>query len=485
MTDVIAVNVARDALANLPEGTSHGEIPAPEEVYLPPSHQKAMDPNNMLVTGMRGAGKTFWWMALQQPAVRKLLSEATAQSGLSESTEVRTGFGITPALEEYPDKDVLRDLMRTSIEPRIIWRTVQAWQLAEADHPIRHEASWRERVTYVDANSEETARLFQEADANFDKRDVFLLILFDALDRCSDDWKDMYRLIRGLMQTALDMRSYRRLRVKVFLRSDQVDETRIADFPDASKVLSSSVELGWPARELYGLLWHNLINGSNGEVFRKFLSHGNWASTVVEEKALYPVPRQLISSDESQREKFHDIAGPWMGRNARRGFPYTWIPNHLGDAEKRVSPRSFLKALRTAAEDTAEHHPEYAHALHFDSIKRGVQAASETRVGELREDFPWVHRVLEPLAGMTVPCRFEEIEERWNDKRVLERLTEDVEQDDVKLPPIHIDDGTEGVRQDLQTLGIFLRLPDGRVNVPDVFRVGYGLGRKGGVRPAR
>ena len=438
----------------------------------------------MLVTGMRGAGKTFWWAALQQPAVRNLIGQTTERSALSESTEVRTGFGIRPALEQYPDKDVLTALMLAGIEPRLIWRTVQAWQLAGVDHPIRREETWQARTTYVGGNPEATALLFQEADAKFDKSGAFFLVLFDALDRCSDDWKDMYRLIRGLMQTALDMRSYRRLRVKIFLRSDQVDETQIADFPDASKVLSSSVELGWPARELYGLLWHNLINKRHGEVFRTFLGHRNWSSTVVEEKSLYPVPRQLIANDESQREKFHGITGRWMGRNARRGFPYTWIPNHLGDAEKRVSPRSFLKALRTAAEDTAEHHPDHPHALHFDSIKRGVQAASGIRVAELREDFPWVHLVLDPLAGMTVPCRFGEIEERWSDKHVLERLTEDVEQNDVKLPPLHIDDGADGVRQDLQTLGIFLRLPDGRVNIPDVFRVGYGLGRKGGVRPA-
>lgn len=483
MANIIDVEVARAALAGLPEGTSYDESPAPEEVYLPPSHLKAMDPNNMLVTGMRGAGKTFWWAALQQAAVRKLIGQ-TVRSALSESTEIRTGFGIRPALEQYPDKDVLRALMLKGVEPRLIWRTVQAWQLAGVDHPIRCEETWQARATYVGGNPEVTAQLFQEADAKFDQSGVFLLVLFDALDRCSDDWKDMYRLIRGLMQTALEMRSYRRLRVKMFLRSDQVDETRIADFPDASKVLSSSVELGWPARELYGLLWHNLINGCTGEVFRTFLGRRNWTSTVVDERSLYPVPRQLIANDESQREKFHGMTGKWMGRNARRGFPYTWIPNHLGDAEKRVSPRSFLKALRTAAEDTAEVHPGHPHALHFDSIKRGVQAASGIRVAELREDYPWVHLVLEPLAGMTVPCKFEEIEERWSQQHVLERLTEDVEQNEVKLPPLHIDDRANGVRQDLQTLGMFLRLPDGRVNIPDVFRVGYGLGRKGGVRPA-
>ena len=39
--------------------------PPPKHIYLPPSHLKAMDPDNILVTGMRGAGKTFWWSALQ------------------------------------------------------------------------------------------------------------------------------------------------------------------------------------------------------------------------------------------------------------------------------------------------------------------------------------------------------------------------------------------------------------------------------------
>ena len=167
MAGMINVEVARAALAGLPEGTRYDENPAPEEVYLPPSHLKAMDPNNMLVTGMRGAGKTFWWAALQQPAVRKLISQTTERSALSESTEVRTGFGIRPALDQYPDKDVLRSLMH-SVEPRLIWRTVQAWQLAALDHPIRREETWPARAAYVLGNPEPTARLFQEADAKFD-----------------------------------------------------------------------------------------------------------------------------------------------------------------------------------------------------------------------------------------------------------------------------------------------------------------------------
>ena len=60
MAQAIDVGAAREALARLPEGTSHGEPPAPEHVYLPRSHLKALDPGRLLVTGMRGAGKTFW-----------------------------------------------------------------------------------------------------------------------------------------------------------------------------------------------------------------------------------------------------------------------------------------------------------------------------------------------------------------------------------------------------------------------------------------
>ena len=485
MTGAIDVTQVRRALTKLPQEVWHGETPRPEQVYLPASHLKAMDPDNMLVTGMRGAGKTFWWSALQNPQVRQLIRQPGNRSTLTENTEVRPGFGIRPAPDEYPGQDVLRLLIQSGVEPRTIWRAVQARQLVQKKHPLRQLKSWRERTSYVDEHSGTIEHFFYDKDRELDSKGIHSLLLFDALDRCSDDWTIMYRLIRGLMQHALDMRSYRRLRVKMFLRSDQVDEARIADFPDASKVLSSSVELNWPRRDLYGLLWHYLVNGPDSGIFRNFLWSGKWNFTTVGEQRLFTVPRHLVNDEDLQRQRFHVIAGPWMGTDPRRGFPYTWIPNHLGDTVGKVSPRSFLAALRTAAEDTEDQYPEHRNALHYSSINRGVQQASQIRVTELREDYPWVNRVLKPLAGMVVPCDFGNISRRWREKGVLDRLKKDVGQDDVKLPPRRLARGAPGVREDLESLRVFLRLWDGRVNIPDVFRVGYGLGRKGGVKPVR
>ena len=131
----IDVNMVREALADLPDETSYGELPKPEYVHLPRSHVNAVDPNTLLVTGMRGAGKTFWWSALQNSAVRQIVGQSTRKPILGEGTEARTGFGI-PSRDDYPSKDVLQDLMSKGVDPRIIWRTVQARQLADNLHPL-------------------------------------------------------------------------------------------------------------------------------------------------------------------------------------------------------------------------------------------------------------------------------------------------------------------------------------------------------------
>ncbi|MFH0825721.1 MAG: hypothetical protein V2B18_23445, partial [Pseudomonadota bacterium] len=107
------------------------------------------------------------------------------------------------------------------------------------------------------------------------------------------------------------------------------------------------------------------------------------------------------------------------------------------------------------------------------------QKASEIRISELAEDYPWVVKLMKPLAGLNVPCSFSEIEQRWADAGALKEPNIA----DQKLPPEHLEEGPKGVRRDLETLGILQRMQDQRVNMPDLFRVGFRLGRRGGVKP--
>ena len=482
-TPTAGTETVRIALSELPEGTSYGGRIEPTDVYLPPSHRKALHPNVMLVTGMRGSGKTFWWNALQDSTIRTLLARFDKRLSLTANSEVRAGFGESS--EHYPHADELRAMSSKGVDPQLIWRTVHAWKLVGIDHLLGMLNSWPERVRYVKGNPQEITRIFRDRDQELDRQRIYSVVLFDALDRSADRWPDMFRLIRGLLQHALDLRAYQRLRVKVFLRSDQADEEKVADFADASKILSSSVQLTWPRRDLYGMFWQYLSNGRKGELVRPWLEEGEWPIEDVEGQRIFRVPASLAVDEKIQRQRFHAITGPWMGKDPRRGFPYTWIPNHLGDAGGTVSPRSFIEALRAAAEDTAARYPDHDHALHYESVKRGVRTASKRRVQELGEDYPWVDRLLRPLSGIVVPCEFKEIEGIWKDDGILDSLADEIRQDEVKLPPRNIDRKEVGVREDLESMGVFRRLHDGRVDIPDVFRVGYGLGRKGGVKPVR
>lgn len=464
----------------LPEDTSrHGTEPELRYTYLPATHAKALRPGSMLVVGIRGSGKSFWWSALQKPEHREAVGK---DIGLSKNTKVSTGFGERPSPDNYPGKDTLTNLL-LKFDTRSIWRAVVFNQVGSGRLPYEFNSlsTWEDRVNWLKANPEPVEKLFFDVDNKLELQQTYHLVLFDALDRTADDWKSMNQLVRGLLQSVLDFRSYKRIRLKMFVRPDQIEDSEVGSFPDSSKVLSQKTELYWPRIELYGLLWQHLANESTSDIFREGcekLTSVKWRNI----DDVWVVPEKLRTDEGIQRRIFHSMTGPWMGRDRRRGFPYTWLPNHLGDTRNQVSPRSFLAALRHAASEKEK--SEQSFALHYESIKRGVQEASIIRVQEMQEDYPWVQKLLTPLSGISVPCHAGEIKRIWEMHQVLDDLKQSIASAMVRLPPAHIQTGSEGVLEDLESLGLIERISADRINIPDVYRVGYGIGRRGGVTPA-
>jgi len=290
-----------------------------------------------------------------------------------------------------------------------------------------------------------------------------------------------------LLQNALDFQNYQRIRLKIFIRPDQIEDGETINFPDASKLLSQRTDLFWPREELYALLWHYFANYKKEEnAFRSDTE--KWFSiTWKQMENIWLVPDELKQNEKLQRELFHYITGPQMGLDTRRGYPYTWLINHLGDTRKQVSPRSFLTAVLHASKQPKK--SDYPYPIHYEAIKKGVQEASKIRVTEIEEDYPWVRELLKPLKELSVPCLITEIEKIWNREGILKKWEEKIvnkEKPDntLKLPPQHLSEGAMGVLQDLKNLGLVEFLPQARVNIPDVYRVGYGMKRRGGVKPA-
>ncbi|MBH3381266.1 hypothetical protein [Pseudomonas asiatica] len=475
---MIPTQQIRESLVEaLPLTTStHGEAPDRRHLYLPPAHAKALRLECNLVIGARGVGKSFWTAALGAPTLRAALGKSLREL---ESTEVHIGFGVAPDIDAFPDKEVFAQLLEKGFEPFEIWKGVVVRWLSKLEPVIIPVGSWEQTIHWVKTNPEELSRTIQNTNSALSQKGRHGLILFDALDRTSNDWGMMDGIVRDLLKIVLWLKSYPRLHAKVFLREDQSDRT-ITDFPDASKLLATKAELTWASHDLHGLLWQTLCNcpGDDGAHLRDL-----YASVIGtpprSENQLWLIADEVKRESTKQRELFNVLAGPWMGRDRRRGVPYIWSVSHLADGRGRTSPRSFLAAIRQAAEDSLDNYPDYSQPLHYESIKRGVQKASQIRVSEMAEDYPWVESVMAPLRGLTVPCHFEVIEQRWQSE--LPPGLSDLSGQ--RLPPQHAEKGWPGVRSDLERLGIFETMKDGRVNLPDLYRVGFGLGRRGGVKP--
>lgn len=451
--------------------------------YVPPIHAKALHPDNMLVEGIRGAGKSEWWLELQDPDRRQLVSDLSPRSELA-NIECYTGYGQTPS-PHYPTKKVLASLLKNNTSTQDIWNTVIAWAiLGPEKFGISDQSLWSKRVEYYKSNFETLDNQLLKLDTRLASENKKSIVLFDALDRTADDWRSLKELLKGLLQVALEFRSFRAIRLKIFARPDMLEDPYVTDFPDSSKLINNPARLEWNKLELFNLLWQYLGNApEGGEEFRNECSQlfqQHWVKHSAFD--VWIIPEEMQKNEIVQRKIFHALAGEWMGTDARRGFPYTWLPNHLGDSRGKVSPRSFLAALREAATDNLVKDQKFA--LHYQAINKGVQKASNIRVNELKEDYPWVQLLISPLKGISVPCHFDIIEEIWNKHNIVNNLN-NIDSETVRLPPSRLNQGPEGIKQDLVDLGIFEIMRDGRINLPDVYRVGYGLGRRGGIKPVK
>ncbi|MEW5659290.1 hypothetical protein ABGT92_28705 [Streptomyces cinereoruber] len=464
--------------------------PAAHNLFMPDAHRTALYVDNVVVPGGRGVGKTFWYRSLLDDRLREIAADEYRINRLRR-VRVAPGHGLDLCSERYPETRVLRGLVEAGEDPYDIWYTVLLVSLGQEE--LRATTEWSDKVAWVRSHPGEAQRTLERADREAREENIVHLLLFDALEHLHSDRTQADRLVAGMLHLALRMRfGTGSVRLKVFIRPDML-KSATELFADASKLSSYAAELEWTRTDLYGLLFHALGNEDGDEetagLARRFrILTGGWnPESSDDEGARHVAPLLLRNDAKSQETLFEEIAGPAMGRGSRKGKPYTWLPNHLMDGTGRISPRSFLKALSEAAEASRTHHSAHEHALHYEAIGRGVQEASRLRVAEVAEDTPWVERAIAPLSGLRVPIAEPVVTDAWRDADLPSVLAEDSARyaradkpSEVRTGPRRPDDLPRLV-DELIALGVMTRRNDGRLDLPDVYRIAFGLGRNGGV----
>lgn len=304
-----------------------------------------------------------------------------------------------------------------------------------------------------------------------------IVVAYDELDRVVPNYPGLFPAVRVLLALWLDWwRRWERIRPKIIIRTD-LWESRLLAFPDASKLSAHKVELEWQRPWLYRMAIKRMLNGPN--VLAEFAREGArlGGHSLLPREQQDPLLGIVPALDE---DAFADVVtalvGEYMGANPRKGWSYDWIPNHVADAQGRALPRPFLKLLalaaRAARERAADAADKLGPLLVPADFSDGLVKTSEVRLQELEEQRAWLEMLRLVFKDGSVPMERAEVLAR------LRKISWPGTADE-RAPPTT--DAERLLEDYLVRLGMFEVRPDGRFNVPDIYRHGLRLGRKGGV----
>jgi hypothetical protein len=483
MTRNAYLNALRAAMSRFPALDAHptGTRIDPNEIYFPTTHAAALDPERSLVIGNRGMGKSFWASALVQPDARERIASTWPETRLAGAA-VKIEFSFSGAEGAVGiSRDELSNLVQTGAPAEAIWRSITIPKLAALCGAVVPARSL-ERLKWVVEKPEVVRDILRAADAALTGKNSRILFVFDQLEQLSDELTQRRDLIQGILRLALAYKSYRNLRLKVFMRLDQRADSRIFQFPDSSKISGEAVYLDWRPTDLYGLLYGRLCR-SEHEAFYALAAEVGVTEQDLDQRS--QLPKALIEDGRIQHRLFDRIAGEFMGSERRRGLTYSWLVLHLADSRNQVSPRTFLRALRYAA----EYSPSPSDTvIDYRGIHEGVREAARNRVDDLKEDYPWVPPALERLRGLSVPTEPSEMLNYWRNPSVIEQLIRNTPNDKqpawLANPDDLVDVQLEQLLEAMSTVGVIeRRVSTGKVDVPDIFRLPYDIRRRGGVTP--
>lgn len=469
-----------------------------KDVFVPAGHYKALHPQTMLVEGMRGAGKSFWTKVLSDESLRRNLAASSTEVWLQSELEKITDCKAILWDSTQADSDsssrpdpvsVTRWMSDQTFEPKIFWALIVLLQFPVDPRLGLPEEDpfdpWKSRMAWAQENPARLHRGLQLIDQDLVKNRNMTLVAIDGLDRVSTRFADTQKLMRGLFQLLLDFRYAKGLRFKVFVREDILTHAA-ATVSDASKLMNEKVSLDWSQQDLFGLAFHYLAQKS-----AMFRTRHTSVTGITWKPVNHRYENPMLLDVDLQERFWIWLASPYMGNTPTKGHTYSWIGKHLADGKGRISPRTFLTAIKEALAESAKSHSHHPHILHHEAIREGVRLASSNRVQELDNEYVWVRSAIQTVkaAGKTVPMDWLALKALWRSaKPSVTSQIEDKHRENNALIPwdekFGPDEKIAALRDTMESIGVLQvrqRSGQDRIDLPDIYRLAYKIGRAGGI----
>lgn len=472
----------RRVLSGLP--TDHDAVgeyrPKVGELFAPEQHAAALAPATQIVVGARGAGKSFWAGVLDQDDTRALAAKLYPRLGLDRLV-VRFGYNgfddggaITKSILDARVPDDNNHTLAVRVWQMVILRSARSALNSTDD--VESISSLMDAFADPEKFDAEMRRI----DKILGHNDKILLVVFDAIDTIAQEWKRLRSLTDALFEAVWSLRARRAIRAKIFIRPEQLNDDGLR-FVELPKLRSGRVELQWNRTDLYGLLYSQLSEAEQKIELHAFrdlakAEHAPMPNENVERLRGW----ELSINEAAQRKVMERLSGLYMGAGRNKGATYPWTYKHLADGKGMVTPRSFLKLFVEAAK---HHQIPSGQSLTAEGIRHGLREASKVRVEELTREYRWVKRALAPLAGLKVPCDRSDIHDVWKKSDTVGVIRKAAKTEGFLPPFSRQDSGSpeELLEAAMERIGVLSYRPDGRADMPDLFRIAARMFKLGGV----
>lgn len=320
---------------------------------------------------------------------KKLLTHCTAE--ISEFRRAYRHAGIP----DFERRKTLPEILAwtlavlSRLKPKVTWKPpeeVGQFELSLGDVvPPRPAASRNDDLrmsAYIDAIALSLEKLLM-------KSDLYLWLMVDRLDELFARRSDTEtRALRGLLRTLTLFRSDR-IRVKVFLRDDILEQIVAGQgFTALTHITARRSDiLRWSEEQILAM------------IVRRIFAHPEFAKYVKVDKHL------LDTSIEYQRRQFYKIFVDTIYRPPNQSTTLRWVYNHTKDGRGVVTPRDVILLLTRAIqwqrdEFRRDRTGKTERLISAPAITYGLEEMSkEKRTTYLEAEFPHKWDTIRKLIG--------------------------------------------------------------------------------------
>lgn len=474
-----------DQLCFLKSGVTESENSTdfPKYWYPITQHLRAFDPDVVLVVGDRGTGKSALFKAVFENKLLPFLEPFDPIRRLPyKDTQHLNWVAHSFSDQDFAGHKAIKTVMKSSGKEIDFWFAYLVRKL----HQYLQDSPFDKLVNIPGADTDAILQTFDQLankplialdnlDQKLLKEDSWIFIGYDELDTLGGaDWDAMTGAVRGLISFWSNYsRRWRRIRSKIFLRSDLFRRHSSVGGADLAKLAANRVELTWSDKNLFSMLIKRIANTSDD------LYNYCKSAKIPFKKDKDPIFGYIpdLSDAEDARPFIERIIGKYMGAGNRKGQSFTWVLDHLRDSKKIVTPRLLVRLFEiTAGKERDNPGAKGPNLFRPASLRRALDDISNDHVTQAHSEWPWLDGIKKRIReDKLVPWSRKELqkllaknwEDSWSDSKP-----------DIKPPAA---DSREFIDY-LVELGIFRERSEDRIDVPDIYLSGLGLIRKGGVK---